>query len=195
MITEITKEQEARMDEFRDKGIREGLETGKVSQEEIEKVCADVYRKLLDKEPVKVVVYDSPKAAWEAVKEHTKLPADSPYIHPYLDGHLFSYYFAFYDYMEQVLGVDLGPGKDAYESLRGILRMGNIYTLDDICIVSQRPLELHMQEGVLHNTKGPAIRYADGFAVYSIEGEPVEDDLLLDLLKAGGEIGAEQAAG
>ena len=83
-ITELTPEQEEKMKEYRQRGIDKGLNTEQIGNDEIQKIVEAVYTNILKKDKVPVKVYDSPKAAWQAVIDHTGLK-DKDYIHPYLE--------------------------------------------------------------------------------------------------------------
>ena len=45
-------------------------------------------------------------------------------------------------------------------------------------IVSAKPTEIHIQNGVLHNSRGAAIRYADGFSVWALNGVRVSREIV-----------------
>jgi len=59
---------------------------------------------------------------------------------------------------------------DNYQRWRKILKLGIIYTFDDVCIVSRKPTKTNHVNGKLHCEDGPAIEYADGFAIYMLNG-------------------------
>lgn len=48
--------------------------------------------------------------------------------------------------------------------------VGWVVPLEGQAIVTPVPAEVHMRNGVLHNSNGPAITYADGFSVYALNG-------------------------
>jgi len=51
------------------------------------------------------------------------------------------------------------------------------WPFEGLCIVSQRPTNICWDsEGRLHNLQGPAVEYADGYALYSIEGVSVPEE-------------------
>ena len=47
---------------------------------------------------------------------------------------------------------------------------------EDVCILQEKPIEIHMENGLLHNIFGPSVLYKDGFCVYSLNGERVSYD-------------------
>lgn len=44
------------------------------------------------------------------------------------------------------------------------------YPYENICLLIDSPLEVHWKEERLHNESGPAVRYSDGFEIYSVDG-------------------------
>jgi len=91
------------------------------------------------------------------------------FVYPYLNGHFMSSYFSFYDFMENVLGIKF-TCKDKYDWFVSTSQTGIIYPLEQICIISDRPSEINMKDGRLHNEKGMAIKYTDGFGIWSLNG-------------------------
>jgi hypothetical protein len=45
--------------------------------------------------------------------------------------------------------------------------------LSEVCYISQNPVEINVNvNGQLHNTEGASVKYADGFCLYTVNGEP-----------------------
>jgi hypothetical protein len=53
-----------------------------------------------------------------------------------------------------------------------------IYPFEDFCVISEKPIDIKMKNMVLHNDKGAAVSYADGFSVYSLNGVRVTRELV-----------------
>jgi hypothetical protein len=70
MITNLTKKQEAKLVEYRDKWLKIGLSTETPSFGETKKIIDDVYTHLLNKSTVPVVVLDNPYLTWVAVSQY-----------------------------------------------------------------------------------------------------------------------------
>jgi len=70
VITKLTKKQEAKLVEYRDKWLKIGLSTENPSFEETKKIIDDVYTHLLNKITVPVVVLDNPYLTWIAVSQY-----------------------------------------------------------------------------------------------------------------------------
>lgn len=47
---------------------------------------------------------------------------------------------------------------------------GWFYPYKNICVISERPLEIHMNGTGIHKDGGPAIRYSDDFSVWALHG-------------------------
>jgi len=188
MITELTKEQEAMLDVYRDRGIAKGFSVEVVPEEEIIEIVHEVNEKILQKKRTPVFVMQSPLAAWKAVNYFTlektnpnkitkaqlekKLKTYKPkesinFIWPYIDGQFSSYYFAFYDYMQEVLNIEL---IENYEDYKKIQKFGLFYSLDDVTVFGFHSKEINVAFGVLHADGKPAILYPDGFSVWCLHG-------------------------
>lgn len=50
---------------------------------------------------------------------------------------------------------------------------------EKLVIVSDRPIKIHWQNGLLHNESGPSIEFQDGFKVWSIEGSRVDEQIVM----------------
>ncbi len=97
------------------------------------------------------------------------------FIWPYLDGHLWSSWFTYYDFMRSINVRGFTP---KFDILQKITDLGLIYPLDNICIVSEKPIEIHMRNGVLHNEKSASVVYADGTKVWSLNGVRVSQEIV-----------------
>ena len=101
------------------------------------------------------------------------------FIWPFLDGSFLSNIFAFYDYFNKEVGIKFDV-QEKYDAWQDTSKLGLIYPLDDFCIVSQKPTEINFdKDNRLHNESGAAIKYADGFSVYSINGVRVPEKYVM----------------
>ena len=50
--------------------------------------------------------------------------------------------------------------------------------LNDICIILDRPEQISIKNGVLHNETGMAIKYRDGWGIYSLNGVTVTKEIV-----------------
>jgi hypothetical protein len=56
---------------------------------------------------------------------------------------------------------------------------GWFYPYQNICVISERPCEIHMDGTQIHRDGGPAIHYMDGFAVYALHGVQIPEWLVM----------------
>ena len=115
------------------------------------------------------------------------------FIWPYLDGNFYSSFFAFFAFMNEVVGIKIDSKLNKrFEIYKRTLNLSLIYPLENICVLSDKPKEINMNDGVLHCEGGPAVLYRDGFCVYSLWGvrvprwlteTPLEKLKLKDILK------------
>jgi len=263
MIDKLTKEQEEQFEVYVDKWLKIGLCTDKFTREEAEPIVNDLYKHILKKDKVPLIIMDSPLSAWLAacllnndmsqvmsqvgsqvmsqvrsevmsqvesqvrsqvksqvwsqvrsqvesqvwsqvevqvwsqvdsqvgsqvmsqvrsqvwsqvesqVKSQVESQVESQvgsYIHPHLDGHLWAAYLSFYDYFSEIVKIKLC---DNLNIIKRTLILGNIYPLYNVCIISQKPIEINMVDGLLHAEGKPSIKYVDGFSVWSLNGVKV----------------------
>jgi len=95
-------------------------------------------------------------------------------ILPYLWGHFDAGYFSYVDFMRHIGVRGISQKYDVYESTK---KLGFVYPLDKICLVSDRPNEINMLDGVLHRDGGPAVSYLDGTKVWCLNGVRVPKEL------------------
>uniref|UniRef100_A0A6M3KV25 DUF6745 domain-containing protein n=1 Tax=viral metagenome TaxID=1070528 RepID=A0A6M3KV25_9ZZZZ len=91
-------------------------------------------------------------------------------VWPYSDGTNWSGWAAFYDYMETVLKIELPP---IWHIWKDQVQFSLLWCLDDICVISQHPIEINMVNGLLHADGKPSIKYSDGFSCWSLNGVAV----------------------
>jgi hypothetical protein len=99
-----------------------------------------------------------------------------PFVWPYVDGHWTAGYFAFYDFIREVLKVEGYPPE--WDVYRKTLQLGLMYPLEGLCVVSGRPTEIYMREGRLHKDGGMALKYADGWGLYVLNGVSVSKEIV-----------------
>ncbi|WP_280345883.1 DUF6745 domain-containing protein [Nocardia neocaledoniensis] len=93
--------------------------------------------------------------------------------------------------LDAVLGQHEAAWLSAYDTAPGgvldgvaavATQAGWWWPYEQVAVISERPLELHRDEaGRLDRGDGPALRYADGFALYAWRGMPVPAEFLATL--------------
>lgn len=87
-------------------------------------------------------------------------------------------WLSFYDTFDQF-------GLEEAKPIRGLVKAaqnaGWWWPFDNVVIMTDRAAELHRDaQGGLHHETGPAMRYRDGFAIYSWHGQRVPADLITE---------------
>lgn len=198
-IEKLTAKQEGLMPEYIKKWIDIGVNTDRLDPELTKKVI-DNYRKLINlKVDVPLKIVKNPIEAWVACcLVEAKIPfndfdseikdvfngnpkkRDIPKAWlPWQSGSFFASVFSFYDYMLEVVGVELDSDLwTKYKVWESTSQLGCIYPLDNITIVCEKPTEIHLNEdNVLHCDGGPALVY-DGlgdFKIYALNGVRVPE--------------------
>ncbi|MFC4011629.1 DUF6745 domain-containing protein [Nonomuraea purpurea] len=83
--------------------------------------------------------------------------------------------------LDAVLGQHDAPWLSAFDGLDGLKRVaeraGWWWPYERVAIVTRRPIEVHLDDlGRLHRADGPALAFADGFALHAWHGMPVPAD-------------------
>jgi hypothetical protein len=165
----LTQEQLDMIPEYVDRYIKIGCSVSTFTEERCREIIDGIYS-LLGKEPVPIKIFPSPKALWRYIESVVGKKLD--FIWSYLAGNFDSHIFGYYDFYLDEIKIEIDPeNKRKYDIWKSTLELGLIYTFDDICLVSKKPIEIHInKDKVLHCETGPAISYEDGFSVYSLNG-------------------------
>lgn len=170
MINHLTDEQTKLLEEYFKQGVEIGLSTENIEDsEEIKKIIYDLYTVILNKPtPDSIETFDSPKQVWRHICEVTGIKMS--FVWSYLSGSFDSYIFSYYDYMFKI-GVTVSNDlKNKYDIWRRTQKLGLIYPFDDVCILCKKPETIKLNENGLHNEKGPALVYPDGWCIWSLNG-------------------------
>lgn len=191
-IEKLTAEQESRLQDYESKWVQIGLSTEQASYEETVDIINAFQTKVLQKAATPVYIAPNPKKAWDAVGfflnqktitsgmlKKTDFDENSEFIWPYQDGSFFASIFSFYDFFIEEKIVSFNEElKEKWEAWRDTSRLGLIYPLDNICVVSQKPTAIHINENGLHNESGMALEY-EGWGFYSLNGVRVPKELVM----------------
>jgi len=82
-------------------------------------------------------------------------------------------WFSFYDFFIRETDINIGE-------ISPLLNLAEncswYFPYEGVCILTEKPTSIHTDsEGRLHNPLGPAISYPDGFALYYVNGEEVDE--------------------
>jgi len=191
-IDKLTPEQEAMLPKWRDEWIAKGLRTTPINPDEARKICVNIFTQFIDKPaPKRLLIKESPYSCWDAVclAAHNCLPADDKaplvvkpeqklsFVWPYIDGHWSASYIGHYEFFRQVLGLKF-PEKWQY--FADTINIGPMFILADLdtCIVCDFPRIIKKNERGLHSQTGPAVKFADGWSLWALNGVIVPKDVI-----------------
>lgn len=184
VIENLTPDQEKALELYRNMAIKIGMATGSDMNEQLVHELTDKHRVLCGMKPAKhFLVVDSPKAA--VALNLGADPANAMY------GQHDAHWLMFYMFFRIECGLVAETEKIVHLAELS-KHIGWWWADEDHTIVSRRPDELHTttKKGnseflpeiqVLHNEKGPAVKYRDGFEIYAVHGTrlPVEYEWLV----------------
>jgi hypothetical protein len=171
-IESLTADQEARFVEYIDKWLSIGLSTEPVDFENAKKAACLSYRLAGLEEPKNFHITDSPIDAIRLIK--TLDPSKSEYdiFNEMFYGSQDAGWLSFYNYFQEVVGLE------CIDKLQGLMELskycGWVSFYDDTVVFQHRPEVIKFDDqNRLHCEDGPAIRYRDGYSVYSWHGTRV----------------------
>lgn len=171
-IESLTANQEARFGEYVDKWLSIGLSTEPVALENAKTAACLAYRLSGLEEPKNFHITDSPIAAIRLIK--TLDPSKSEYdiFNEMSYGSQDAGWLSFYNYFQEVVGLE------CTNKLQGLMDLskycGWVSFYDDTVVFQHRPEVIKFDDqNRLHCEDGPAIRYRDGYSVYSWHGTRV----------------------
>ena len=167
-IESLTPEQEARFGEYVEKCIAIGTNTDPVNFEQAKSAMCKSYRLVGLKEPTKFHVVDSPMAAIDLIQSIDPSKSRSDIFNEMGYGSMDISWMSLYKFFIEVVGLDL-------KKITGLLELANhtgwYNAYEDVVVFQHRPEYIRFDEdNRLHCETGPAIRYRDGYSVYSWHG-------------------------
>lgn len=202
-IEKLTPEQEAKFPDYVNKWVSIGTNTDRLDPVETKRIIDNFQTEILQREKVPVVIFDNPNECWVACnyavsgvapedlharvdnffntpKGQRDIVIEQP-VFPYQEGSFFVSVFSFYDYMFNELGIEIDAElKRLYDMWEETSKLGLIYPLDNVVIVSEKPTVIKLNENrVLHCDGGPALEYAGHgpFQIFALNGVMVDEYL------------------
>lgn len=187
MIEKLTKEQEDKLPEYRDKYIAIGLDTDSFDKAEAVDIINELYRCGNHKPPKTVVMVDSPFEAVSAgIKYFEKKGIVAKnFMFDFCYGNQAVGWLSFYAYCGEVLGIDIS----SMSGLMRTLNLGWFLPYDDVCFVSQKPKSIILEDTNdcidpyrrrLHSENGPSLTFRDGTEFYYWRGINVDKKIIVD---------------
>lgn len=202
-IEKLTPEQEAKFPEYVAKWTSIGRNTDRLDRAETERIVHNFQEHILNRKKTPVVILDNPNECWVACnyaangvkpedlrarvdnffntpKGERDIDVGTP-VFPYQEGSFFVSVFSFYDYMFNELGIEVEPKlRGLYDMWEETSKLGLIYPLEDVCIVSEKPTVINLNEdNQLHCDGAAALEYAGHgpFKIFALNGVMVDEYL------------------
>jgi len=178
-ITELTAEQEKMLDVYRDKWIAVGLATEPVDMAAATAAICSAYRSADLPAPTRFYKAASPVSAIALIKEialadGTKM-TDSEILSEMFYGNHDANWLGFYQYFRDVLNIEECHKLDGLIDLAS--HCGWLSAYEDVVVFQDRPEYIKFDEVErLHCEDGPAIRYRDGYSIYSWHGTRIPEE-------------------
>ena len=189
MITDLTPEQEKMIPVYYKRYFNLGMDTSRIDRQKTLKCVGNVYKNSGFDPPKEVLFFESPLAALMHIVEaesighltdEQKKRMRDELGQNYTWGSLSAYWVGFYAYLMENLPVKMDDNlKTKFENFREF-SMGVFwwFPYKDICLISEKPIEIHRQNGALHRDGGPALCFSDGLAsVWFLRGVRVPREL------------------
>lgn len=197
MIKELNADQISQLSVYAERYIKLGLSTKPFTSETKESIISIIHKIYEDANlapPTTIEFFSSPNAALKvAAKARGTTSKDE--LSNLCYGSQEAGWIAYYKYFQEVVGIDL-KSRLSMGDLCGLCSFWLPY--DTHVFVSQNLSEIHMENNILHNAKGPSWSYADGICGYTLFGVAVTEEIVMDMLpdkKNGGKriLGIENA--
>lgn len=200
-ITELTPEQEALLPVYRDKWLKIGLSTERITYQECKEYAETLYTQILDRKKPHVILCNSPMEAWiktclweykltvekQTVEQLIEFFSTDPEIDvkkldPQLQKDIKNVIYphtsgtswaGWSGYLDYLENVCKVELDPKWHIWKNQTNSSLMWCLMDVCVISQKPITINMVNELLHCDGGPSIEYADGFSVWSLNGVAV----------------------
>ena len=174
-IESLTKEQTDLFPVYVKEWIGIGTATGPVDLEPAKEAVCLAYELAGLPAPTKFMVAKSPVDAIRIIQEMDSSLSKNDIFNSMIYGCQDAAWLSFYAYFRDVVGLECCKKLDGMIELAKHCGWLNVY--EDVVVFQDRPEVIKFDdENRLHCENGPAIRYADGFAVYAWHGVSVPKD-------------------
>jgi len=178
MLEKLTKEQEAKFEEYRNKWIDIGKSCEPTNFEKSKELICKIYENAGLKPPTKFFLVGGPEETINKIKEIDPSLSGSKILTDMIYGSHDASWMSFYDFLYTECGVEcIEPLLPRIELSK---YCGWWSPYEDVVFIQERHCELHTNDqGEIHNENGPAISYPDGFCVWAINGKRVTEQIIL----------------
>jgi hypothetical protein len=181
-IESLTPEQQDKMAVYRDKWLAIGLNTDTSDIQRAEKAINALYVEAGLKVPQKFIWVDSPSEAQSVIHELSgSTDKTQKFDSDFFSGQHDAAWCGWVNYYDEVLGIDFKEeDRRRFTLFQEVAQSCNWWwPFENICVVSDRPKLVKMQNGVIHNEEGPAIEFRDGFKIWGLEGVRVTEKIVM----------------
>lgn len=200
-IDKLTPEQTLMMAEYTTEWIAKGINTDRIDPVEALDIIHALQEHILKTPTTPVVIFDNPIEAWIACNYSITGTAPNDlkgkvdeffagktiklqgFTLPYLGGSFDAPIWAFYYFFKDKVGVDFGEALKFYNIWYATHKLGMIFPLPTVCIVSEKPTKVLLNDArVAHCDGSTAIEYAGrgDLKIYMLNGVTVPDWLALE---------------
>jgi hypothetical protein len=174
-IKSLTAEQTAKMPEYTKKWIDIGLSTEPVDFEKAKAAICQAYKATGLTEPTNFHVVESPIAAIKLIQTLDPKQKPKDIFDNMIYGPHDASWLGFYQFFRDEVGIQDCHKLDGLIELANHCGWLNVYA--DTVVFQDRPEVIKFDDQKrLHNPDGPAIRYRDGYSVYSWHGVRIPAD-------------------
>lgn len=152
-----------------------GLSTALVNLNSAKKAICEAYRKAGLKVPTQFYVVDSPLSAIKKIMELDSNKTSRDIFNEMIYGCHDAAWLGVYQFYRDEVGIqDCNKLDDLIELAKHV---GWLNVYENVVVFQHRPEVIKFDdEGRLHSADGPAIRYRDGFSIYSWHGVRIPSD-------------------
>lgn len=174
-IDSLTPEQEAMLPVYRDRWIGIGLSTEPMNFEKAKAALIEAYKVAELSPPKTILTAKSPIDAIKVGQAHFPELSASDIFNSSIYGSHDAAWLSFYAFFKDE--VKLECCNKAGPLIELAHHCGWVNVFDEMAIIQDRPEVIKMDDrNLLHCQDGPAIRYRDGFSVYSWHGTRIPDE-------------------
>src|ERR1044072_6953238 len=174
MLNKLTIEQEELKEKIKQEWVSFCLSgDSSLNYDEAEKGVNFIYEKIKKPKPL-IIVADSPTSAIFISKIFGSKEKNTHYFGCGYD----SGWISFYDYFTRI-GI---LKNDDFNKLNSFMKSGVWYFLffEKLCILVRRPISvIKNSKGQLHNSKGKAVEFKDGWGIYCLNGVRMKEEQVM----------------
>lgn len=169
-VVEFTQEDIALANRIVQDWIENSKKTDRADRELVNKTLNSLYVIGGLKPPGRIEWFDSPFQGAKRVAELTDSKVSNQLYYGAL-GQQDAHWIAFWEFFNEWKKIDLEEIKGIRELAILARQIGWWWPFDEVCIISERPVAIHLDAaGRLHCEDDMAVKYADGWGLYSWHG-------------------------